>query len=101
VAIAFVVGSIFIGHGIRDKNRNDVISVTGSARKRIVSDYTGWNLSVTTDQRSAEAAARELAGWMTRIHSFLTNGGMSKLTASATHRRSRKTWSPASTSRSR
>ena len=38
LAIAFVIGAIFIGHGIRDKNRNDVITVTGSAKKRITSD---------------------------------------------------------------
>jgi hypothetical protein len=25
LAIAFVIGSIFIGHGIRDKNRNDAL----------------------------------------------------------------------------
>ena len=48
LAIALVIGSFAIGHGIRDKNRNDVISVTGSAKKRIVSDYIVWNLSVTS-----------------------------------------------------
>ena len=48
LAIAFVIGSFAIGHGIRDKNRNDVISVTGSAKKRISSDYIVWNLAVTS-----------------------------------------------------
>jgi hypothetical protein len=76
LAIAFVIGSIFIGHGIRDKNRNDVISVTGSAKKRIVSDYIVWNLSVTSQQASADAAAKELAGWTKRIRSFLTGEGV-------------------------
>jgi hypothetical protein len=76
IAIAFVIGSIFIGHGIRDKNRNDVISVTGSAKKRIVSDYIVWNLSVTSQQASADAAAKELAGWTTKIRSFLTSEGI-------------------------
>lgn len=36
LAIAFVIGAFAIGHGIRDKTRNDVISVAGSAKKRIV-----------------------------------------------------------------
>ena len=76
IAIAFVIGSIFIGHGIRDKNRNDVISVTGSAKKRITSDYVVWNFSVTSQQGSANAAAKELAGWTTRTRSFLTGEGI-------------------------
>jgi len=76
LAIAFVIGSFAIGHGIRDKNRNDVISVTGSAKKGIVSDYIVWNLSVTSEQGSADAAARELAGWTSKIRSFLTGAGV-------------------------
>jgi hypothetical protein len=76
IAIAFVIGSIFIGHGIRDKNRNDVISVTGSAKKRITSDYVVWNLSATSQQSSANAAAKELTVWTKRIRSFLTGEGI-------------------------
>jgi hypothetical protein len=76
LAIAFVIGSLFIGHGIRDKNRNDVISVTGSAKKRITSDYVVWNFFVTSEQSSAGAAARELSGWTTKIRSFLTRDGV-------------------------
>jgi len=76
LAVAFVIGSVAIGHGIRDKNRNDVISVTGSAKKRIESDYIVWNLAVTSEQPSADAAARELAGWTGKIHSFLTGTGV-------------------------
>ena len=76
LAIAFVIGSFAIGHGIRDKNRNDVISVTGSAKKRIVSNYVVWTLSVTSQQPSAPAAARELTGWTTKVRSFLTGEGI-------------------------
>jgi uncharacterized protein len=76
LAIAFVIGSIFIGHGIRDKNRNDVISVTGSAKKRIVSDYVVWNLSVTSQQPSANAAAKELADWTDKVRAFLSREGI-------------------------
>src|SRR5204862_1142343 len=63
LAIAFVIGSFAIGHGIRDKNRNDVISVTGSAKQRIESEYVEWDISVPSQPASADAAARELAGW--------------------------------------
>ena len=76
LAIAFVIGAIFIGHGIRDKNRNDVITVTGSAKKRIISDYVVWRMVVTSEQPSAPEAARELNGWTREIRSFLTGAGV-------------------------
>jgi hypothetical protein len=76
LAIGFVIGSIFIGHGIRDRNRNDVISVTGSAKKRITSDYVVWALFVTSEQPAAQDAARELTGWTNKIRSFLTDAGI-------------------------
>jgi hypothetical protein len=76
IAIAFVIGSLAIGHGIRDRNRNDVIVETGSAKKRITSDYVVWNLSVTSQQVSATDAAKELAGWTTAIRSFLKREGI-------------------------
>src|SRR5438094_226499 len=76
IAIAFVIGSIAIGHGIRDRNQNNVIVVTGSAKKRITSDYVIWTLSVTSTQASATAAATELSGWTGKIRSFLTGQGV-------------------------
>ena len=76
IAIAFVIGSIAIGHGIRYRNQNNVIVVTGSAKKRIVSDYVIWNLSVTSQQASASDAAKELAGWTSAIRSFLNREGV-------------------------
>src|SRR5947208_11711863 len=76
LALAVALGSVFIADGIRDRNRNDVITVTGSAKKRIVSDYVVWDLSVTSQQPSAADAARELAGWTAAIRSFLTKQGV-------------------------
>jgi hypothetical protein len=76
LAIAFVIGSFAIGHGIRDKNRNDVISVTGSAKQRIESDYVVWDISVSSQQTSADAAARELAGWTGKVRTFLGGAGI-------------------------
>jgi hypothetical protein len=76
LGVAFVVGAVAIGHGIRDRNRNDVVVVTGSAKKRITSDYIVWNLSVTSTQPSATDAAKELSGWTTRIRSFLSREGV-------------------------
>jgi len=76
LAIAIAIGSVVIGHGIRDRNHNDVITVTGSAKKRIVSDYVVWDLSITSQQASASDAARELAGWTASIRSFLSKKGV-------------------------
>jgi hypothetical protein len=76
LAIAFGVGSYWIADGIRNRNRSDVIVVTGSAKQRIVSDYVVWNLSVSSQQKSASEAAKELAGWTSRIRSFLSDEGV-------------------------
>jgi uncharacterized protein len=76
LAIGFIIGAIAIGHGIRDRNRNDVIVVTGSAKKRIVSDYIDWTLSITSQQPAAADAAKELAGWTTKVRSFLDSEGV-------------------------
>ena len=76
LAVAFVIGAYFIGDGIRDRNKNDVIVVTGSAKKRIVSDYVVWDASVTSAQRSATDAAKERERWTTAIRSFLKREGV-------------------------
>ncbi|MGZ4382730.1 MAG: SIMPL domain-containing protein [Gaiellaceae bacterium] len=77
LALAFVLGSYAIAGGIRNRNAsNDVIVVTGSAKKRIVSDYVVWNLSVSSQQKSASGAAKELAGWTSTIRSFLRREGV-------------------------
>lgn len=76
LAIAIAIGSAVIGHGIRDRNRNEVITVTGSSKKRIVSDYVVWDLSITSQQPSASEAAQQLAGWTVSIRSFLAKEGV-------------------------
>jgi hypothetical protein len=73
LAIAVAVGSVAIAGGIRDRNRNDVITVTGSAKKRISSDYVVWDFAVTSQQASPAAAAKELDAWTKRIRAFLTS----------------------------
>jgi hypothetical protein len=76
IALALAVGSIAIAGGIRDRNRNDVITVTGSAKKRITSDYVVWDFTVTSQQASPAAAAKELDVWTTRIRAFLDRQGV-------------------------
>ena len=76
LALAIGLGSVALAGGIRDRNRNDVITVTGSAKKRITADYVVWDLSATSQQRTAPDAARELGGWTSRIRSFFAHEGV-------------------------
>jgi hypothetical protein len=75
LALAILFGSFAIGKGIRDRNRNDTVSVTGSAKKRIVSDYVVWDVSVSSQLATPQAAAKQLAGWSDRVGSFLHSAG--------------------------
>ncbi len=76
LALAIFFGSVAISQGIRDRNQSNVISVTGSAKQRIVSDYVIWDLSVTSQQKSAATAADQLAGWTKTIDAFLLAHGV-------------------------
>src|ERR1700737_3556589 len=76
LAVAIVIGSLAIAGGIRDRNRKDGIPVTGSAKKPLPSDYVVWDFTVTSQQSSPAAAAKELDGWTTRVRAFLTSAGV-------------------------
>jgi hypothetical protein len=83
LALAIGLGSVAIANGIRDRNRNDVITVTGSAKKRVSSDYVVWDLSVTSQQSTAPAALSQLARWTATIRSFLNREGVESLELTA------------------
>jgi hypothetical protein len=76
LALAVVLGSLAIAGGIRDRNRNDVLTVTGSAKKQVTSDYAIWDMSVTSQLPSAADAAKQLATWTDRIRAFLAKQGV-------------------------
>jgi hypothetical protein len=76
LAIAVVVGSLFIAGGIRDRNRTDLITVTGSAKARIVSDYIVWDAALTGQGSSPAAASAQLAAWTSRVQSFFRHEGV-------------------------
>jgi uncharacterized protein len=75
LALAVGLGSIAIADGIRDRNRNDVLLVTGSAKRRISSDYVIWDASVTSQRKTPQAALLELAAWSERVRAFLRQAG--------------------------
>ncbi len=76
LAVAIFLGSLAIGSGIRDRNRNDTVTVTGSAKQRIVSDYAIWDISVTSQDISAAKAATQLDSWTASVRSFLLSHGI-------------------------
>ena len=76
LALAIALGSVFVADGIRDRNRSEVITVTGSAKKRIVSDYIVWDASLSSQRPSAAAAAAQLAAWTRRARAFFRDEGV-------------------------
>jgi hypothetical protein len=76
LALAILIGSFAVSAGIRDRNRNDTISVTGSAKKRITSDYVIWDASVSSQQATPQAAANALADWTAKVRSFFRSAGV-------------------------
>ena len=76
LSIAVLLGSIAIGHGIRDRGQSDVVTVTGSAKAQVTSDFAIWDLAVTSQQSAAADAAKQLAGWTERIRTFLAAQGI-------------------------
>jgi hypothetical protein len=76
IALAFGLGSVAIADGIKNRNQDDVIVVTGSAKRRVVADYAIWAASVTSQQPTPAAATRELAGLASRVRGFLHGAGV-------------------------
>jgi hypothetical protein len=75
LGLAIGIGSVVLADGIRDRNRNDTITVTGSAKARIVSDYVVWDSSVTSQARTPQEALTQLSSWTEQVRSFLTAQG--------------------------
>jgi uncharacterized protein len=76
LAAAILLGAIAVGADIRNKNRNDTISVTGSAKQRITSDYVIWDVSIASLEPTPQAAAATLNDWAGRVRSFLRSHGV-------------------------
>jgi hypothetical protein len=95
LAVAIVLGARSLGAGIRDRGatRSTSIAVTGSAKKLIESDYVIWDASVSSQQATPGAAARQLGGWTKAVTSFLEREGVrpselsvEPVTAAAVHK---------------
>jgi uncharacterized protein len=76
VAVALAFGLHEVGNGIRARDARDVVTVTGSAKRSISSDYVIWDASVAAQDSSPAAAAAKLAKWTGTIREFLSNEGV-------------------------
>jgi hypothetical protein len=85
IAIALALGLYAVADGIRDRGSDDTISVTGSAKRSISSDYVIWNASLSARAETPAAAVAQLAGWVKRTLAALRASGIKddELTVSA------------------
>lgn len=75
LGLAIGLGAVVLADGIRDRNRNETISVTGSAKARIVSDYIIWDASVTSQAATPDGALPPLNAWVAQVRAFLAAEG--------------------------
>lgn len=75
LGLAIGLGAVVLAGGIRDRNRNDTISVTGSAKARIVSDYVVWDATVASQADTPQAALPPLTRYSEQVRAFLTAQG--------------------------
>src|SRR5947209_5139976 len=70
-----VAGADALRDGLEARSRQDMITVTGSARRTIVSDTVVWRASLTSTQPTPADASKELGAWVARVQAFLRGAG--------------------------
>jgi hypothetical protein len=70
-----VVGAGALRDGLEARSHEDMITVTGSARRTIVSDTVVWRASLTSTQPTPAEASKELGAWVGRVQGFLRGAG--------------------------
>ena len=77
LAVGLVVSAFLLGRGIGTIRRaSDQVTVTGSARRPIRSDFVVWRASVAAQDASLAAASQELRRSDQRVRAFLTQHGI-------------------------
>ena len=75
VSAGLVAGAGALREGLKARSHQDMITVTGSARRTIVSDTIVWRASITSTQTTPADASKELGAWIGRLQSFLRGAG--------------------------
>ncbi len=77
VAVAIVASAFLVAGAARDVGRkNDVIEVTGSARRAIVADLGIWKGTVTVQSPTVQGAYGEVSGYGDRARAWLKARGL-------------------------
>lgn len=76
IGICGVLAANFLAGGIQNRGSNNIITVTGSARKNIDSDFIIWRGDVQASGVSVTAAYNPLKANLARVREFLTKNGV-------------------------
>lgn len=77
LGLSLALGLFFVSGALRDIRRgNEEVTVTGSARRPIRSDFAVWRLSVAVQSSSLADASRELSRGTDRLRAFLRAEGI-------------------------
>jgi uncharacterized protein len=76
VAVALAYGLHAISNGISARDTRDTVTVTGSAKQRVTSDFVNWNASVSAQDVKPGVAAAQLDRWTTAVRAFLLKSGI-------------------------
>ena len=77
LAISILLSSFILGGAaVRFRRAGDAITVTGSAKRPIRSDFVVWRGTVASQQPSLATASTELERWVTRTKAFLRTKGI-------------------------
>jgi uncharacterized protein len=72
LAIALVIGGIAIGGGLsKIRGSANIITVTGSAKKPVHSDFALWRASVSSQKADMQSAFRDVKSYTERLRNFL------------------------------
>jgi len=82
IAIGMVISAAIIsGAAIAVKRSRDTITVTGSARMQVASDYVVWRGSIVANATTMQAASKEVHEHRARVQKFFTEKGIADTAA--------------------
>lgn len=77
LALGLALGLFFVAGALRDIRRgNEEVTVTGSAKRPIRSDFVVWRLTVAVQSASLPSASQELTRGTDRVRAFLRAEGI-------------------------
>jgi len=77
LAVGLVVSAAVVGYAVREvKLARDVVTVTGSAKRPIRSDYVVWRGMVSSQRPTMQEAYREVSGYADRLRAYFRQQGV-------------------------